>query len=293
MPRMNETARETVCIADVVFAIDYDHSEFALHSDQGIRLFLAHGKPDVTIRQTKSAIPYSLVKDSGLVFASGDMWSVRRGESEIMLALMTPNSSSAIERLMVFDLDFRLGEFFVRPTRVRKHRPDPLEYPLGQVLMVSLLSRGRGLMFHALGIEHRGNGYLFAGNSGQGKSTMANLWGAKARILNDDRVIVRFLDGQFWLYSTPWHGTLPDLSVARAPLNKIFVLSRGQENHSRPLTQAEAICFLLQRAFPPLWSRDGMAFTMDFLAQLVPAVPCYELAFVPQESVVDFIECMK
>ncbi|MEW6137669.1 MAG: hypothetical protein AB1733_05490 [Thermodesulfobacteriota bacterium] len=290
---MNEAARETVCIADVVFRIDYDHSEFSLTSNREMQLFSTHGKPDVTIQQNSAAIPYSLVKDAELIFASGDMWSVRQGQSTTMLTLMTPNFTSDIERLMVFDLDFHRGEFFMRHARPRKRRPDPLEYPLGQVLMVSLLSRGRGLMFHALGIEHRGNGYLFAGNSGHGKSTLGGLWRDKARILNDDRVIVRFVDGQFWLYPTPWHGTLPDLSVARAPLTKIFVLSRGQENHSRPLTQAEAICFLLQRAFPPLWSRDGMAFTMDFLAQLVPAVPCYELAFVPQESVVDFIQCMK
>lgn len=293
MLRMNEMALETVCIADVVFGIDYDHYEFPLNSNRDTRLFSTHGQPDVIIRQNAAAIPYSLVQDTELVFASGDMWSVRRGERTTILALMTPKSSSGIERLMVFDLDFRQGEFFVRRARVWKHRPDPLEYPLGQVLMVSLLSRGRGLMFHALGIEHRGNGYLFAGNSGQGKSTLARLWRGKGRILNDDRVIVRLVDGRFWLYSTPWHGTLPDVTVERAPLTKIFVLSWGEQNHARPLTQAEAICFLLQRAFPPLWSREGMIFTMDFLARLVPAVPCYELAFVPQESVVDFIQCMK
>jgi hypothetical protein len=290
---MNKMARETVCIADIVFGIDYDQSEVPLISNQDIRLFSIHGQPDVVIRLNAAAIPYSLVQDTELVFASGDMWSVRRGQSSTVLALMTPNSSSAIERLMVFDLDFHRGEFFMQRARVRRHSLDPLEYPLGQVLMVALLSRGRGLMFHAMGIEHRGHGYLFAGNSGQGKSTMANLWRGKGRILNDDRVIVRFVGGQFWLYSTPWHGTLPDVSVARAPLTKIFVLSWGQENHARPLTQAEAISFLLQRAFPPLWSREGMVFTMDFFARLVTAVPCYELAFVPQESVVDFIQCMK
>jgi len=68
-----------------------------------------------------------------------------------------------------------------------------LGYPLDQLLMILLLSEGKGLLHHGCGIEDRGLGYLFVGNSGHGKSTMAKVVVcAKApRVLNDDRVVVR------------------------------------------------------------------------------------------------------
>ena len=41
----------------------------------------------------------------------------------------------------------------------------------------------------------------------------------------------------------------------------------------------------------PLWDAAGMRFTLDFCAQLVADVPCYELGFVPDEHVLDVVRC--
>lgn len=78
--------------------------------------------------------------------------------------------------MAVFDNDFKHGEVYSRIPESGTS-PDgllgnPLEYPLAEVLMICLLAQGRGLMFHACGIDDNGRGYLFAGNSTHGKSTM-------------------------------------------------------------------------------------------------------------------------
>ena len=70
-------------------------------------------------------------------------------------------------------------------------------------LMINLLGKGRGVLVHSCGIDVNGDGYLFAGNSTNGKSTLAELWKDHGKILNDDRIVIRFWDGQFWMYSTP------------------------------------------------------------------------------------------
>ncbi len=44
---------------------------------------------------------------------------------------------------------------------------------------------------------------------------------------------------------------------------------------------------------PPLWDADGMAFTLDFLNAMVQEISCYELAFVPDERLIDFLQCAK
>ena len=282
-----------VRIADMVFAFEVDHADICFDEDRLSTLFLSTEKPDVTILKRSTAIPQSILNEAHPIFTSGDMWSLQKTRDKTLLAQMHPHSSLLTDRLLMFDPEFTHGEFFVRRGPRTTILLDPLLYPLGQVLMVCLLSQGRGLMFHAVGIESDGKGYLLVGNSGHGKSTMAGLWKDTGRILNDDRIVVRYQNDRFWMYSTPWHGTNVEVSAERAPLNTIFVLAHGTEHSARPLSREEAWSCLLQRSFPPLWSKQGMQFTMDFLADLTGKIPSYELEFLPQETVVDFIQCLK
>ena len=79
--------------------------------------------------------------------------------------------------------------------------------------MILLLSLGKGILLHACGIDDDGSGYLFLGNSTDGKSTMAKLWFENhAKVLNDDRIVVKEKDGEFWMYGTPWHGDFKEIS---------------------------------------------------------------------------------
>jgi hypothetical protein len=51
----------------------------------------------------------------------------------------------------------------------------------------------------------------------------------------------------------------------------------------------EAATRLLVCCFPPFHDPEGMTFVMDFLSQITAEIPCYELGFVPEPSVIDFI----
>ena len=57
-------------------------------------------------------------------------------------------------------------------------------------------------------VDPEGRGHLFVGQSGAGKSTMARFWAGRegVRILSDDRIILRQIRGEIWMYGTPWHG---------------------------------------------------------------------------------------
>ena len=37
---------------------------------------------------------------------------------------------------------------------------------------------------------------------------------------------------------------------------------------------------------------DGMRFSLDLISQLVEAVPCYELGFLPEGSAVEYVRCV-
>jgi hypothetical protein len=148
-------------------------------------------------------------------------------------------------------------------------------------------------MVHSCGVDDRGRGYLFAGNSTHGKTTMARLLKDSAVILNDDRIVVRYKDDRFWMYGTPWHGEYTGVSPQGVPIGKIFFLQHSKSNSVEKINGARAASMLLARSFPPLWDSEGMKFTLNFCSELVSAVPCYRLNFKPDESVIDFVRCVK
>ena len=195
-------------------------------------------------------------------------------------------------QLGVFPADFRSGDIYVAPSEQTPNRyVFPLSYPLGELYIMNLLGTGLGMLFHAAGVIHQGQGYLFTGNGGAGKTTTARLWEAVpgVQVVNDDKVIVRKEAGQFRLYGTPWHGEGGMALPNSAPLSRVFILKQAAKNEAAPLQPAQAVSSLLARAFIPLWDADKIAFTLKFLDELCQAVPCQELGFLPDSSAVDFV----
>ena len=136
-----------------------------------------------------------------------------------------------------------------------------------------------------------GNGHLFAGQSGAGKTTMAKLWQQEEEvvILSDDRIILRNIEGKLWMYGTPWHGEAGLAHPARARLTRIYFLRHGQKNEIVSQRAAEAVGRLFAHSFPPFYSLAGLDFTLGFFEEVVTAVPCDELRFLPDQRVIEFI----
>ena len=293
--RCNE--RVVVRIANIVFAMSSEQPIELIRLEDAYRDFLCTGEPEVTIRASYTGLPQIPLRNEDRVFDSEMVWSLYRSGGRNILALKSPVSGPLPYRIAAFDDDFRHGEVYnlnpeSDPTQ-DGFLSNPLEFPLSEVLMVCLLARGRGLMIHACGIDDGGRGYLFAGNSTHGKSTMAGLWKDEGLILNDDRIVLRLHDGHFWMHGTPWHGDYTDVSPQGVPLERVFFLRHEEANRTDRKEDATAATMLLTRCFPPLWDEEGMRFTLDFCAQLVADVPCYELGFVPDMGIVDFVRTVK
>ena len=160
-----------------------------------------------------------------------------------------------------------------------------------ELLMINYLARGHGVIIHACGIDNNGIGMLFAGESGAGKSTLANLWNQEAgvAVLSDDRTLVRQIDGEWWLFGTPWHGEAKFGSRRGIQLEKIFFLRHSQKNAVQPLSSAASVLRLLQSSFPPFWDAAGMEYSMKLFEALATRVACAELSFWPDERVIQFV----
>ena len=284
-------------IAEIVLAISSKQPIDAICFEDSYQDFLSSEEPDVTLHASYDGLPLVQLRDEDKIFDSELVWSLYRIDGQNVFTLRSPPSSPSPYRIAILDTDFRHGHVYTIPRNSTETTdcllPNPLEFPLGEVLMVCLLAQGRGLMVHACGIDDGGHGYLFTGNSTHGKSTLARIWKDHAVILNDDRIVLRLDEGRFWMYGTPWHGDYTGISPNGVPLEKLFFLNQASYNSVSQKQGVAAASMLLTHAFPPLWDEVGMRFSLDFSARLTENVSCYSLDFVPDNNIVDFVRCVR
>ena len=271
----------TASIADLRISLIFDHDPFA-HLDR-----IPPAPNDITLIAHRGKPPDFQTRE--VLFDSGQTWALFKSRGRHVLQNDAIVSDSPPDTFLALEPDFTSGDLYM-PDGPEISADDPLPYPLNQVMMIMVLSKGRGLLLHACGIDDNGSGYLFLGNSGDGKSTMAKLWSAGgANVLNDDRIIVREKNGELRMYGTPWNGDFKEHSAGGLPIQKILFLSRGRGNRVQPKRGVEAVSMTLTRCFPPLWDKAGMAFAVNFCHHMTERVPCYELSFVPDARVIHFV----
>jgi hypothetical protein len=172
-----------------------------------------------------------------------------------------------------------------------------LEYPLDELLSMHRLTQEKAIELHGCGIVRAdGTGNLFVGHSGAGKSTTTRLWTTRedVHVLSDDRIIVRRDEGGaagsgMRMYGTPWHGEAMYASPGTASLTRIFILEHGRGNVLTRLSASQAVGELFARSFVPFHRHEYVDSALEFLQELVGAVPVYHYAFEPTEAAVERI----
>lgn len=278
----------TWSVADFVWRLLIEASDMPHVPEMGrLSSFMVDAVPDLVLRAHYDYMPQ---RSWGTPLFDCGVWSLHRDEDHVFIRLPAVSWNAPPEYLAVVDRGFRGGDIYICPGKFWDSW-FPLRKPLGEVLMLHLLSRDGGVLCHASGVMMDGNVLLFMGNSGAGKTTLSRLWlqMQNVTLLNDDRIVVREKHGQLWAYGTPWHGDEGTVSPANGPLKRVFIIHHARENTLTPLFGARAIAEMLPRVFPPYWDPAGMSATLELLERIVQTTPCYALGFTPDVSVTDFI----
>jgi hypothetical protein len=77
------------------------------------------------------------------------------------------------------------------------------------------------------------------------------------------------------------------------PLDKLFFLRHDSINTANRVDGTMAASMLLARSFAPIWYEEGINQTLDVIEQIVCHVPCYDLGFLPDTSVIDYVRNLK
>ncbi|MEK7838986.1 MAG: hypothetical protein AAB328_13505 [candidate division NC10 bacterium] len=175
--------------------------------------------------------------------------------------------------------------------------PSRIINPIVEACLLTRLARDGGLLLHAAGLlTEQGSpaeqyGWAFTGASGAGKSTLSDLYAARgARVLSDERIILRVVEGAIRVFGTPWPGSGRHARNQQGPLTGLFCIRHGRHGHVlRRMPPGAAASFILPQCFLPHWDRAAMDNTLAFLGTLLETVDCFELAFMNRPDIVEFI----
>ena len=155
-----------------------------------------------------------------------------------------------------------------------------------------LLLYQQRMILHASFVEHEGEGILFSGPSGIGKSTQADLWKEKegAEIINGDRPILGVKDGAWTAWGSPYAGSSGYHIQRSAPIKAIVMLAQGSENHVQRLNVRQAVSAILAQTTMNSWNPQNVERTVDLVMQLAAAVPVFRLQCTPNEKAVEVLK---
>jgi hypothetical protein len=166
---------------------------------------------------------------------------------------------------------------------------DPFRQPVDSILLMNHLAFLDGFIVHAAGVIFDGRGFVFAGVSGAGKTTVIRQCMANSqdmKFLSDDRIIVRKVNGQYRAYGTPWPGDARIAENDSAPLKGLFLLTKAGSNSIVTLKPSQT----LRRLFPvvscPWYDTERLPRVLDTCEKIVSEIPCYEFKFTPDERAV-------
>jgi len=164
---------------------------------------------------------------------------------------------------------------------------DPFEYPLDGLILYYLTVINNDIMIHASGVSHKGEGYLFTGISGKGKSTMANIWNSYgAQVIHDDRLIIRKKGDCYRMFNTPVYDNDYPLD---SPLSKIFVIEHGIENSMIPLKEAASVSQIMANCIQHTWDALIIGHLLESVSEMCRIIPAYKLHFRAGKDIIDYI----
>jgi len=156
------------------------------------------------------------------------------------------------------------------------------------IKMYALATAGNDtLVLHAVVVSCEGNGYIFLGPCGAGKSTHARLWLKHiegTELVNDDNPVVR--NGV--VYGSPWSPITPCYRNVSYPIGGIVSLSQASCNKIHRISGIETYLTLYCRDIVSFLGypiaediAEGMHQTKDRLAQ---TIPMWHLECLPDEA---------
>lgn len=275
-------------IADIIFEIKSDNGSVNISSVYN-KFVVDEAIPDITIRVIEKID--SFIPGEKLLYKAENIfndplnlfsWSVSHDGGDYIFDFFDESDSFSCRARC--NPDFKQLEIAFH---VKCSSPEVLGYPHGPVLLHAVFSAFDAFYLHASSVIGPGGALVFSGKSGKGKSTIAGILSSKYTVLNDDRIIIRRIDNNLFVFNSPLY---EGGSIVKAPLDKMFFIGHGKSNILKNLPFSIAMAKIMANSIQHNFSQKILNQRLDMLYFLVRTCKVLELDFIPDKAVIEVIE---
>lgn len=153
------------------------------------------------------------------------------------------------------------------------------------------LAKTGGFLLHSCGVVMDDGAYLFSGQSGSGKTTIARLNNGYT-LLSDETTAIAKKSRHYYTYATPFFGDFGKItSNANAKLKGVLFLKKSSRFSHKQLKPAFAATRFLENIFFPGKELGyNIDIVFDSAIDVANKVPCYELEFAPDGRIWKYIK---
>lgn len=266
------------------------HAECQLMLDDGFTHFTVDStqEADITIecRNNDSLPPF---ENAEKVFTSANdelkFYEIYRRGDDLIFRVFDQQNQTCIQQTALLDGGLKRWIIWSEET---DGVLEPLVFPMAPILLHYAVLTADAVMMHASGVFDGEKGRLFSGFSGAGKSTISGIWKQQGNLLiNDDRLIIRKEKGEYFMYNTPMY--YPD-DNKKSPLHAVFLIRHAPENVINRMAGAAAVSSVMAFSIQNNYDTRFVQHHLDFFANMCSQIPVFQLGFVPDEKVVNFIK---
>lgn len=216
---------------------------------------------------------------------SDRFWTVYHKTPMIIIHTTCPTDDSCREAMLIIRPQEKSWDLVMDSST---DELNPLCYPVDGLLLYYLTALKGDIFIHGSGVLHKGRGYLFTGRSGRGKTTMADIFHkAGSGVVHDDRLILRQKDGGVYMYNTPVYN---NEKYKKSMLSSIYIIEHGSSNEYLALRQPEAMTAVMANCIQHHWNIGLIENLTEAIHRLVMMVNTKKLKFVPDSTVIKYIE---
>lgn len=172
-----------------------------------------------------------------------------------------------------------------RQAVIRVYNELALKHALINLYSAFLIHYREGILVHSSCVVEHGKAWMFAGQSGAGKSTVASL-SVPRPVLSDEATYLRLeADGSVTVYDSPFRSEMEERGdLSSSKLAGIHYLNQSLDVRRMPIGQGDALIGLLDKVFYWRHDRQETAKMLAVCAGIVKSVPAYQLYFQKNDT---------
>lgn len=164
--------------------------------------------------------------------------------------------------------------------------------PWLQRLFIAYCMNSNMAVLHGALCNVNGEGCLFLGDSGVGKSTMCSIIEKNYHVYADDRIVIKLDNNQVWAYGTPWNiKNTKYCSNSEIAIKKIYFLYHGNNVITDKIPEVDTLKMIMKQILHSnvYHASELLLWKLTIAKMLWKHSTVYEFGFVPDNSCIKYI----